>query len=99
MLIPSMLSTNARGFHFGNSVNMPDILPQIPKTILAFGNIDPAATFNQGSAGEVKSIAQSLLESTKEYQNFILSSGCDIPPGTPLENVDAFFAAIDEYGK
>lgn len=98
-LIPSMLSTNAQGFHFGNAVNMLDILPQIPETILAFGNIDPATTFRQGTADEVKTKTRALLESTKDYRNFVLSSGCDIPPGTPLENIDAFFTALEEYGK
>ncbi|MCE5207341.1 MAG: hypothetical protein LLG42_03415 [Chloroflexi bacterium] len=28
------------------------------------------------------------------HSNFILMSGCDIPPGTPAENVKAFYAVI-----
>jgi len=98
-LIPSMLSTNAQGFHFGNVVNMLDILPQMPDTILAFGNIDPATTFRHGTADDVKTKTRDLLESTEDYRNFVLSSGCDIPPGTPLENIDAFFTALEEYVK
>jgi uroporphyrinogen decarboxylase len=31
------------------------------------------------------------------YPNFVISSGCDIPPATPWENLDAFFAAVEEY--
>jgi uroporphyrinogen decarboxylase len=96
-LVHSMLSTKAQGFHFGNAVNMLDILPQIPEPVLAFGNIDPATIFKQGTTEEVKVKTSALLECTKEYRNFVLSSGCDIPPGTPLENIDAFFAALEEY--
>lgn len=31
------------------------------------------------------------------YPNFVVSSGCDIPPASPWENIDAFFAAANEY--
>jgi uroporphyrinogen decarboxylase len=27
----------------------------------------------------------------------VLSSGCDIPPLTPWENIDAMFAAAEEF--
>lgn len=96
-LVASMLSTKAQGFHFGNAVNMLDILPLIPEPVLAFGNIDPATIFKQGTTEEVKVKTSALIECTKGYRNFMLSSGCDIPPGTPLENIDAFFAALEEY--
>lgn len=33
------------------------------------------------------------------YKNFVISSGCDIPPATPWENIDAFFEAVNEFYK
>ena len=98
-LVPTMLSTGAQGFHFGNAVNMMDILPQIPEHILAFGNLDPAMVFKQGNPEGVKAKTKALLECMSDYRNFILSSGCDIPPGTPTSSVEAFFAAIEEYNR
>lgn len=44
-LIPSMLSTGAMGYHFGNAVDLKDILPKIPWGKLTFGNIDPASEY------------------------------------------------------
>jgi uroporphyrinogen decarboxylase len=38
-----------------------------------------------------------LLEETAIYKNFVISSGCDIPPGTPIENIDAFFKTLDKF--
>ena len=35
----------------------------------------------------------------KQYPNFVLSSGCDTPPHTPMENIDAFFKALDDFNK
>jgi uroporphyrinogen decarboxylase len=96
-LIPTMLSTGAHGFHFGNAVNMVDIMPQIPEQILAFGNLDPATVFKQGTPEEIKAKTATLLENMSGYRNFVLSSGCDIPPGTPVSSIDAFFTAVEEY--
>ncbi len=98
-LVPTMLSTGAQGFHFGNAVNMTDIMPQIPQHILAFGNLDPATVFKQGTPEEIKDKTRALLECMSEYRNFVLSSGCDIPPGTPTSSIEAFFAAVDEYDR
>ncbi len=38
-----------------------------------------------------------LLEATAKYPNFILSTGCDVPPGIPFENITAFYSALEEF--
>ena len=38
-----------------------------------------------------------LLEQTFSYKNFVISSGCDIPPGTPVENIEGFFTKVEEF--
>lgn len=96
-LVDSMVSTGCQGFHFGNAVNMLDILPQIPSDRLAMGNIDPVTVLKTGNPEIVKSKVSELLVATSKYQNYIISSGCDIPPGTPIENIDAFFDAVIKY--
>lgn len=98
-LVGSMLSTGAEGFHFGNAVDMARILVQIPADKLVFGNIDPAGVIKNSSPAEIRIKCLELLEKTKSYNNFILSSGCDIPPGTKLENIDAFFNALNEFNE
>lgn len=98
-LVPSLLSTGARGLHFGNAVDMRDILPQITWGRLAFGNIDPARLFKNGSTEEMRVKTQELLENTANYKNFVLSSGCDVPPGTPIKNVNEFYTTLDSFNK
>jgi uroporphyrinogen decarboxylase len=95
-LVDSMVATGAKCFHFGNAVKMSDILPQIPADRIALGNIEPAGVFKNGTPSEMKRQVKTLQEDMKSFSNFVLSSGCDIPPGTPLENVDAFFQALRE---
>ncbi|PKL38205.1 MAG: methylcobamide--CoM methyltransferase [Spirochaetae bacterium HGW-Spirochaetae-1] len=96
-LVPSLLSTGAMGYHFGNVVDMADIMPQIPDTSIAFGNIEPAGGFRNGTTELMRTRVNDLLEKTAGYRNFVLSSGCDVPPQTPIENVEAFYDALVQY--
>ncbi|MBR5120381.1 MAG: methyltransferase, partial [Clostridia bacterium] len=47
----------------------------------------------------VREATTELLQKCSTYPNFVLSSGCDIPPKTPWENLDAFFAAAEDFYK
>jgi uroporphyrinogen decarboxylase len=94
-----MLGTGAAGFHFGNAVDMCEILPQVPQNRVVFGNLDPAGVIKNSSPEIIKAKTKELLTRTSPYNNFVISSGCDIPPGTSIENIDAFFEAIAEYNK
>ena len=96
-LVPSMVSTGAGAFHLGNAVAMTEILPQVPADRLACGNVNPSGTFRIGTPEKMEVEVSALLESMEPYPNFVLSSGCDIPPGTPLENVDAFFRTLEAH--
>lgn len=98
-LVPSMLSTGALAFHFGNAVDITEILPQIPWGRLAFGNIDPAGVFKNGTVEEMELKTWDLLQKTAIYKNFVLSSGCDVPPGTPTENIEAFYKTLDAFNE
>jgi uroporphyrinogen decarboxylase len=96
-LVPSMLSTGARAFHFGNAVDMAEIMPQIPADRVAMGNLDPSSVFRYGTAEEMREKGLALLDKLEAYPNYVLSSGCDVPPGSPLANVEAFYAVLAEW--
>ena len=100
-MLESILSTGCAAYHFGNAVDMEsDIIANVPENILVMGNVDPAGVLRMGTPESVKAVTASLLEGCAKYPNFLLSSGCDMPPMTPWENIDAFFEASNEfYGK
>ena len=100
-MLDSILTIGASAYHFGNAVDIEnDIISKVSSDILVMGNIDPAGTLRMGTPEKVREETLALLGRCSKYPNFILSSGCDIPPMTPWENLDAFFAASDEfYGK
>ena len=40
--INSIVENGCRVLHFGNAIDMTDIMPKVPENIVAMGNIDPA---------------------------------------------------------
>lgn len=79
-MIDSILSTGAAAFHFGNAIDMSEMLPHIPKEIIVMGNVDPAGQFRNGTPESVRINTREIMEACCEYPNFVISSGCDIPP-------------------
>lgn len=97
LMTDSLLSNGASAYHFGNSVDMKTMVKKFPKEIPVMGNVDPAGVFCYGTAEFVKENTLKLLKECSVYENFILSSGCDIPPLTPWDNIDVFFKTAEEF--
>jgi len=96
-MIDSILSTGAGAYHFGNAIDMAEMMTHIPPDVVAMGNIDPAAEFRNGTPASIRKATQSLMETCCRYPNFVISSGCDIPPMSRWENIDAFFDAVKDF--
>lgn len=99
-MMEGILSTGCKAYHFGDAVDMRDVLKAVPSDTVVMGNISPAAQFLGGTPESVYEETQNLLRDCAKYPNFVLSSGCDIPPLAPFKNVESFFrAAKDYYGQ
>lgn len=99
-MIDSILDTGAAAYHFGNAIDMAEMMKHIPADTIAMGNIDPAGQFRNGTPESIRTATLELMEKCCSYPNFVISSGCDIPPMSKWENIDAFFQAVsDFYGK
>lgn len=84
-------------FHFGNAVDMEEIAAHIPGNCVVMGNVDPAGQFRNGTPESVYRATRDVMEKNCKYKNFVISSGCDIPPMSPWKNIEAFFKAADDY--
>lgn len=87
----AMVETGAAAYHFGNKCRMGEVIKDVPANALVMGNLDPVSVFKDGTAEHVRKATRQLLDEMRGFPNFVISSGCDIPPNTPLENIDAFF--------
>jgi len=96
-MIDSILNTGADAYHFGNTIDMAEMMKHIPENTIAMGNIEPARQFRNGSPDSIKEATLDLMSKCCKYPNFVISSGCDIPPLTSWDNIEAFFAAVQEF--
>jgi uroporphyrinogen decarboxylase len=96
--LTKILEAGASMYHFGAPMDLASALGQIPPDIVVAGNLDPARVFCQGTAEGVRSRTFELLAATARYPNFVPSSGCDLPPRTPLANLGAFYDTVRTAG-
>lgn len=87
----SIYANGCDAYHFGNVSDLSIMLEKAPSDKLVMGNIDPVAYFKDGTPKDMKKAVSALNDSCSSYNNFVLSSGCDIPPSAKWENIDAFF--------
>ena len=93
----SILSTGADAYHFGNSIDMAEMMAKMPADTVVMGNVDPAGVLRQGTPETVRKATLEVMSKCCSYPNFVISSGCDIPPASPWENIDAFFTTVEAY--
>lgn len=93
----AMLYTGAKAYHFGNAISMTEVLKQCPGDVLVMGNINPVGVLRMMSPEQVKNEVTSLLEQTAEFPNFVLSTGCDVPPNVPDKNIQAYYNALSDF--
>ena len=94
-----MIHTEAKAYHFGNAISMVETLERCPAETLVMGNIDPVGILRMMTPEQVKKEVTSLLEQTSRFPNFVLSTGCDVPPHVPAENIRAYYDALSEYNE
>jgi uroporphyrinogen decarboxylase len=96
-LMESILTTNSAAYHFGNSIDMAEALKLVPDNIITMGNVDPVSQFRQGTPETIAADTLRVQNACSKYDNFVISSGCDIPPLADWDNIDTFFKTVKEF--
>ncbi len=78
-------------------VDLPAVAKSLPPEVVIMGNVNPTGALLHGRPAEVELETTELLRRMAPYPNFVLSSGCDLPQETPLENIHAFMRAGRRY--
>ena len=93
----AVAAVGAAAYPFGNAVDLKTMLDKMPRDVPVLGNVDPSGILRHSTPDLVRAETLKVLEACGGYENFVLSTGCDVPPATPWENIDAFFAAAREF--
>lgn len=92
-----MAETGCAGYHFGNAVDLKELLEKMPSDVLVMGNLDPLGVLRDGTPETVETATRELLERCGGFRNFVPSSGCDLPADVPWENIEAFFRVVEAW--
>lgn len=95
--VNEILYCGAAAYHFGNVIDMEKMMEQFPSDQIAMGNVDPAVEFCNGTPESIREATLDVMGKCCKYPNYIVSSGCDIPAHSPWENINAYFAAVEEF--
>ena len=95
----AMIDTGAAALHFGNAIDIRSALETCPADVPVMGNLDPVGILKQATPEDVYRRTAKLLEATPGYTNFVLSTGCDVPPQVPAENIRSFYRALEAYNR
>jgi uroporphyrinogen decarboxylase len=95
--LTAVLESGAEICHFGAPMDIVTALEKVGPDVILAGNLDPVGVFLNSTPAEIEDCVKDLLGRTRTCPNFIISSGCDLPPQTPLENLDAFYAVVNTY--
>jgi uroporphyrinogen decarboxylase len=81
----------------GHEVKLETAAAYFPDDII-LGNLEPALV-QTGNPAQVYEATRKIVEDGKKLPGgFVFSTGCDIPPKSPIENVKAMNQAVDDFG-
>ena len=94
-----IFSMGCKGYHFGDKIVLKDILEKAPKGVIVMGNVSPSDEFFNGTRKSIRTATYKVMHECYGYDQFWLSSGCDIPALTDPSNIAEFFDAANDFYK
>lgn len=92
--LPAILESGVSILHFGAPMDIVSALKSVSGTTILCCYLDPAGVFLTSTEEEIFKHTQDLLSKTADHKNFVISSGCDIPPGVSMNKLDAFYEGV-----
>ncbi len=99
-IVDKMIGTGVSGVSLDSAdagVDLPAVAENLSEEVTVIGNINPATTMLRGTPEAVERETLALLHSMDRFPNFILSTGCDLPGETPLDNIRALMNTARAY--
>jgi uroporphyrinogen decarboxylase len=96
-LVELMCKTGAVALSLDSPTDFSKIKGKVPEDIMILGNLAPVEVLMMKTPEEVRQASLEMLKSMEDMPNWGLMSGCDLPVGTPIENIKAMMDAAREY--
>lgn len=89
-ILTQVAETGVSAISFDQCMDLTLVEDDIPDHITIIGNLDPTEKIEQASPQQVEAAVIDLANMMGAKPNFVMSSGCALPPSTPLLNVQIF---------
>jgi uroporphyrinogen decarboxylase len=83
---------------FGYQVDLDRVASVMGGRVVLVGNVNPML-IHSGTPEDVRGATRTVLEKLAPSRGLIIQDGSNIPPGTPLENINAMMEAAETYGR
>lgn len=95
-----MVQTGASVISLDNVVDMEVAKERIGDKVVIMGNVKPVDSMKMGSKQDIyEDVKDCLNKCYDSPKGYILATGCQIPIGTPKENIYHFMEVGRQYGK
>ncbi len=95
-----MADTGASTLSLDNIVDLATAKKEVGHRVCLMGNVKPVETLMKGSHEQIEDeVRNCLRKAYNSPKGYILASGCQIPLGTPPENITCFMNAARQYGR
>lgn len=84
--------------HLGNTIDIKKALENLPDDKIVMGNVDPVL-FRTGTPEDIRNSVQRVFDECSCFDNFMISTGCDVPATSEWKNIDAYFEKVNELYK
>ncbi|MBP1768045.1 MAG: methylcobalamin:coenzyme methyltransferase [Candidatus Aminicenantes bacterium] len=83
---------------FGYEVDLARIARVMGGRVVLLGNVNPML-IHSGTPDQVREATRRVIEALAPLRGFIVQDGNNIPPGSPLENINAMMEAAELYSR
>lgn len=83
---------------FGYQVDLETVAEVMGGKVVLIGNVDPML-IARGTPEDVRRACCRVIDVLAPCRGFILQDGNNIPPGAPVENINAMMEASERYGQ
>ncbi len=97
-ILDDMVETEVDILSLDQAVDLGEASQIIGKRAAILGNVDPVGVLQEGQISDVQEAVKTAYEKAGDHPGgFILGPGCDLPYHTPVENLQAFVQAGQQY--
>ncbi|MCP4167197.1 MAG: hypothetical protein GY759_15100 [Chloroflexi bacterium] len=84
-------------YGFGFPVDLDRIGEALGGRVAVVGNVNPML-LHSGTPEQIRQATRHVIDKLAHYKGLVVQEGNNVPPGTPLENINAMMEAAELYG-